>query len=108
MQRNSLPTLTARCGQPVRGECLRLGRVLKHTTVLHNSADSGSETSAVVAWPIVLAAPPRIVCGTQSAPALAGRMRNDRPGPIVLSRVARFVPRVDVVLAEVGAVSLYK
>src|SRR6186713_3227549 len=77
--------------------------MFKNPTPTPNGIQCGREASAVVPWPVVLAAVPLEVERGEVDPELARRMRDDRMRTPVQPSVPLLVPRVDVREAEVAA-----
>jgi hypothetical protein len=81
---------------------VRVGRVFQYATPATDKIQSRSKATTVIAerksmWFARTPMP-------EAAPALAGRMGNDRPRAPIGSRVARFIPWVDIGKPEVAAV----
>lgn len=81
-----------------RRPCVRIGRMLKHTAKAPHARKRVGERAPVVAS---LVAPPSLHQARQSAPPRARRMCHDWVRPIVAERVARLVPRVDIMEPKV-------
>lgn len=69
--------------------------MLENPTPLPNRVHSGPEASAVIARPIVIAAPPLEVDRSHWPPKLARRMRYHWEGTVIETGISRLRPRIN-------------
>ena len=85
-----------------------LCRVFEHTAESTHTAQRRRKTAAVIARPVVLAAPSGKIDRSHCAPPLARRVRNDWKWPVIKSCIPALGPRVNVVKVRIAPVRLYK
>lgn len=101
-----LPSGVNRPRKIERGPRFGKGGVFQHATPHQDTTQRARETTLVIAGAIVFSAPARIVDLRKWSPQLARRMRNNLVRPGVEPRIPGFVPRINIIEAEVTAVSL--
>jgi hypothetical protein len=81
-----------------------------HAAELADAVQAVLEAAAVIALHLALAGELHMerLAEPHLAPARTGSVRDDRPGPVILTRVPLLVPRINAVQAEVAAAGFNK
>lgn len=92
----ALPANAGGRGKSVRRPCSGFCLVFQHAAKSAHGFKRRGKAAAIVAGPVVFAAPSLVVDRRKRAPQLARGVRNNRPRPSVFAGVALFRPSVNI------------